>query len=147
LSEGRKDSALSILRSSCELPEERLPCLQLLAQTLASEGASDELNNVLEKAVSTACAQRLGCAEANRWVAAMHVSVGNRQQAVTWYERAARQDPTATRWLDLADAADQAGLPAVVAQALGEAANKKDAKEQANAERLSRLNQKHPGKR
>ncbi len=147
LLEGRKESALTILRASCELPEEKLPCLQLLAQTLASLGSSDELNTVLEKVVSTACSQRLGCAETNRWVAGVHVTVGNRQQAVTWYERAARQEPTATRWLELADAADQAGLSAVVAQALGEAATKKDAKEPANAERFARLSEKHPRKR
>jgi tetratricopeptide (TPR) repeat protein/O-antigen ligase len=137
--DGEEDLALDVLRAGCQRPRGRLLCLQTLAKTLAKRGASEELGDVLEKAAATACATRAGCADANRWVGGMHLEVGNTQQAVSWFERAARQDPTAARWVDLAELAQNAGLPHVTTQALTEAASKRDASEPAIAARIARL--------
>jgi tetratricopeptide (TPR) repeat protein/O-antigen ligase len=137
--DGEEDVALDVLRAGCQRPRGRLLCLQTFATVLAKRGASEELGEVLDKAAATACATRAGCADANRWVGGVHLQVGNTQQAVTWFERAARQDPTAARWVELAEIAQNAGLPHVTAQAVAEAGSKRDASDPAIAARLERL--------
>jgi tetratricopeptide (TPR) repeat protein/O-antigen ligase len=137
--DGEEDLALDVLRAGCQRPRGRLLCLQTLATMLAKRGASEELGEVLEKTAATACATRAGCADANRWVGGMHLQVGNTQQAVSWFERAARQDPTAARWVELAEIAQNAGLSHVTAQAIAEAVTKRDATDPAIAPRLERL--------
>ncbi len=119
--QGHPREATDFLLEGCNRPGERVTCLLLRAQILASEGPSAELESAVDAYVAASCTERLACAQAHNWVGLTRLSQGQSQQAVTAFEKAARSEPTVARWLAAADAAEQAGLKAAEISALEEA--------------------------
>lgn len=122
LMDNDRGRAAQLLEDGCNVPDERAPCFRLLAETLAADGATTErLGTALDAFTSAACAEKKECADAHAWVGALHDEREEHQLAVTSYQRAAREDPTVARQLQLAGAAKRAHLPATEIEALEEA--------------------------
>ena len=68
--------------------------------------------------LAAACTRPRPCARAAEWLGAILGRRGAWAQAAAKYERAAREDPTPSRWLRLAEAAAHAGQPLRAQQAL-----------------------------
>jgi len=122
--EGDVAGAVEQLNAGCARPIERDVCLQLRIETLAKLPAAGALNVALEGYPDAVCKNQKTCAEAHAWVARFRMSLGQNQQGVSSFEKAARHEPTLPRWLELADAAERAGLLSTAVSALEEASSR-----------------------
>ena len=133
LARGNPNEALAMLEEGCQRPVERDVCLRLRIDALQKAGARGALATALESYPDAVCVSPSSCAGAHAWVGQFHAQLGNQQQAVSSLEKAARAEPTAARWLELADAAVRAGLRNTASMALQEAAARGATRDQVDA--------------
>ncbi|NUP07103.1 MAG: hypothetical protein HOW73_13695 [Polyangiaceae bacterium] len=116
--EGRADDADEILNAGCGAKDERSDCLRFHAEVLSSLHDDDGLNRALGAYLASNCASKESCAYAHAWVAQLRLARNEPQQALGALRRAASEDPTAARWLAVADLAEQLGTWGVAVEAL-----------------------------
>ncbi|XXX75072.1 O-antigen ligase family protein [Sorangium sp. So ce134] len=116
----RKKSAEAeqLLAGSCERLDDRLGCLRLRVVAAAQLGSSERLVPAIRDLMPAACRSHAECAEAATWVGDLLAARKDYSSAVTYYARAAQDEPTEERLLKLADAASGAGAHVEAAGAL-----------------------------
>lgn len=108
---GDLDRALDTLESGCSRPVERSLCLRDQILVLEKLKRFDDLPKRMEELTASSCARKSTCADAHQFNGRVYQRTGRAQVAVGELEEAARLEPTIERWLELADAAERAGLP------------------------------------
>ncbi|WP_437333706.1 O-antigen ligase family protein [Sorangium sp. So ce394] len=116
----RKKSAEAeqLLAQSCERLDNRLGCLRLRVVAASQLGTSERLLPALRDLMPAACSSHAECASAATWVGDLLAGRKDYSSAVTYYARAAQDEPTEERLLKLADAASAAGAHVEAASAL-----------------------------
>ncbi len=137
--QGRAAEAAELLSEGCSLPGERAACLLLRVQIVAELGQPAALTAAVGAYLDASCVDRKACAEANDWVAQFRAARAEHLQAVTAFERAARDSPTEDRWLRLADAAERAGLTTTAVNALQQVLSLRGSKDEAIQQRILAL--------
>jgi tetratricopeptide (TPR) repeat protein len=117
---GAGEAAVALLTERCSTValSARLRCLQKRLELSARRPGSLELSLAARDYVTEACTESEPCVAALERVADMNGSRGNWQEALTYYERAARERPDDGLWLKVARSAARAGAPGRVANAL-----------------------------
>ncbi|WP_437607162.1 O-antigen ligase family protein [Sorangium sp. So ce834] len=116
----RKKSAEAeqLLAESCERLDNRLGCLRLRVVAASQLGSSERLLPALRDLMPAACSSHAECASAATWVGDLLAARKDYSSAVTYYARAAQDEPTEERLRKLADAASAAGAHVEAASAL-----------------------------
>ncbi|WP_437588137.1 O-antigen ligase family protein [Sorangium sp. So ce1000] len=116
----RKKSAEAeqLLAESCERLDNRPGCLRLRVVAAAQAASSERLLPAIRDLMSASCSSLAQCAAAATWVGDQLVARKDYSSAVTYYARAAQDEPTEERLLKLADAASGAGAHVEAASAL-----------------------------
>lgn len=136
LATGRAAEAVRLLAAECPRFPKNRRCqkLRLTAATRAQAGGT--LAEATRDILATGCDTPSTCAESYDTLADTLAGSGNWEQARAYYAKAAKEDPSAERWLRLAGAASKAGAHLEAADAYGRVIREKgpDPKIQAQLE-------------
>ncbi|WP_437810426.1 O-antigen ligase family protein [Sorangium sp. So ce1078] len=110
--------AEQLLAGSCERLDNRLGCLRLRVVAAAQQGASGRLLPAIRDLMPASCSSHAECASTATWVGDLLAARKDYSSAVTYYARAAQDEPTEERLLKLAGAASEAGAHVEAAGAL-----------------------------
>ncbi|WP_437503526.1 O-antigen ligase family protein [Sorangium sp. So ce1099] len=116
----RKQSAEAeqLLAGSCERLDNRVGCLRLRVQAASQMASPERLPHAIRDLLSASCSSLAACAATSTWAGDLLVARKDHQSAVTYYARAAQDEPTEERLLKLANAASEAGAHVEAASAL-----------------------------
>jgi TolA-binding protein len=89
--------------------------------------------------LASACTRPPQCARAAEWLGALLGNRGDWAGAAAKYERAAREDPTAARWLKLAESAARAGQATRARHALRRAKRSREEPDAKQVERVEKV--------
>jgi hypothetical protein len=107
LAQGDADAARGALRSACNKPRDRQPCLAALAEI----EEADLLPAVIERSAAMSCGSPAACAATYDWASGIFASRNLWAQAYGAAAKAARTQPSAERWSRAAAFAARAGMP------------------------------------
>jgi tetratricopeptide (TPR) repeat protein len=118
---GDRAGAVGMLLSGCPATPTAAACLEL-AMDLAIGLADPALTRqAQDRFVALACELSARCAAAHARVGERLEGIGDVERALAHFTAAARESPSASRWLKVADLALRAGSPAAKRAALAEA--------------------------
>ncbi|WP_437913086.1 O-antigen ligase family protein [Sorangium sp. So ce302] len=116
---GKKSAeAEQLLSGSCERLDNRAGCLRLRVVAAAQMASSEKLLPALRELLSASCTTLAACAATSTWAGDLLAAREDHPSAVTYYARAAQDEPTEERLLKLADAASRAGAHIEASKAL-----------------------------
>ncbi len=104
--------------------------------------AGDALGEAMSSYLASACTRPPQCASAAEWLGGLLAKRGDWAGAAAKYERAAREDPTAARWLRLAESAARAGQATRARHALRRAKRSHEEPDPKQLERVEKALQK-----
>jgi hypothetical protein len=116
--QGKAEEAERLLASRCGVVEDRVVCLQARTSAAAQTTSPPRLAAATKELLTVSCTSPSSCAETATWVGDLLSGRGEWGTAVTFFSRACRDDPTESRWLRLANAADQIGARGQAIEAL-----------------------------
>jgi tetratricopeptide (TPR) repeat protein len=125
LATGRVTEAEQLLSTVCTDAKHRAGCAATRAQLTAQIPGESALSSATRELVAASCATRAECARATTLAGQLHESRGELGAARSFYTRAAAEDPTEARWLDLARVASRTGAHWEAMQALERAARRR----------------------
>ncbi|WP_437277028.1 O-antigen ligase family protein [Sorangium sp. So ce375] len=114
----RPEEAEQVLAGRCERVDNRAACHRLRVQAAAQIPSSEHLSPAIRDLMSASCGAPAACAAAATWVGDLLAARKDLTSAVTYYARAAQDEPTEERLLKLADAASRAGAHVEAAHAI-----------------------------
>jgi tetratricopeptide (TPR) repeat protein len=107
--EGKIDQAVEWLAQQCsEFAADSL-CAAQWVSIAAKAKSTEPLEDAASGYLALACSTPDACASAATWIANLYMARGNYELALTKYERAANESPSAEIWLRVADAALRCG--------------------------------------
>ncbi|MBK8252378.1 MAG: lipid A core--O-antigen ligase [Polyangiaceae bacterium] len=115
---GRRTEAEILLSQGCARLESRSDCLQIRAENLSAMGELTKLDATLKEYMSSTCTSAPTCAEAASFVGRLRASRGDQHAAASAFLRAAQEDPTESRLLAAAEAAERAKMYVQAIEAL-----------------------------
>ncbi len=118
IAKGRPQEGEQLLAGRCDTVEDHETCLHARLATASQVPDSRVLVVAAKDAVARACSSSSECANLETWIGDLMASRGDWGGASAYYMRAAREEPTESRWLKLAEAASQLGSHAQAADAL-----------------------------
>ncbi|WP_438024430.1 O-antigen ligase family protein [Sorangium sp. So ce233] len=110
--------AEQLLAERCERLDNRVGCLRLRVQAAALMASPERFSPAARELLSASCSSLAACASTATWAGDLLVARKDYQSAVTYYARAAQDEPTEERLLKLADTASQAGAHVEASNAL-----------------------------
>ncbi|WP_170319430.1 O-antigen ligase family protein [Polyangium spumosum] len=122
--EGKSEEAEARLAARCVLVKERASCLRARVEIASRVPGVSRIDAASKDLLAATCLSASACAEAAGFLARIREGRGDTGSALTFFARAAREEPTEARWMALADAASRAGAHAQAADALERAAQK-----------------------
>jgi tetratricopeptide (TPR) repeat protein len=134
---GRSDEADRLLVAECVKPQDRGSCLELRADLAVRSSDVPRFEAALKEYLSDRCTSPATCAAAHAKVGAYRVQRGDLRAATVSFERAAREDPTEERWLQVADTAARAGMHGKAVEALEKVAQKRGGADSALQQRIT----------
>lgn len=117
---GGARTAERMLASKCEQFAERESCLRVRVEAAAGTHDRDVLV-AAANALQGACRGPSDCLAVTTWIGDTFYASGSPATALAYYEQAARQEPSASRWKRVADLASFLGEHSKAADALGRA--------------------------
>jgi tetratricopeptide (TPR) repeat protein len=114
---GDTAGAGDFLKRSCPRVEQPRKCqlLQLEAAALSRDGK--ESAAIARGLVSEACREMASCGQVLASIAEIFLRVDEKEQALTYYQQAAHEDPSDGRWLKVANLAASLGHHALASEA------------------------------
>ncbi|WP_438015899.1 O-antigen ligase family protein [Sorangium sp. So ce315] len=110
--------AEQLLAQRCERLDNRVGCLRLRVQAAAQMASPERFSPAARELLSAACSSLAACAATATWAGDLLVARRDYQSAVSYYARAAQDEPTEERLLKLANTASQAGAHVEASNAL-----------------------------
>ncbi|MGK3999759.1 O-antigen ligase family protein [Sorangium sp. So ce1024] len=110
--------AEQLLAQRCEQMDNRVGCLRLRVQAAAQMASPERFPPAARELLSASCSSLASCAATATWAGDLLVARKDYQSAVTYYARAAQDEPTEERLLKLANTASQAGAHVEASKAL-----------------------------
>lgn len=101
-----------ILADACKRPNGKSDCLRMRIQVsshIEKPAGLNEKAQLFDMYLTAGCTSPATCASAHDWLGGFYEGIRSTQLALSSYEEAAREDPTAARWIKVADAAERAG--------------------------------------
>lgn len=107
--EGKIDEAVAWLSEHCrELTSDPVCAAQWVTVAAKARGP-ESLEDAAGAYLALACSTPEACAAAATWIGNLFSARGNYERALARFERAARESPSASTWLQVADAAIRTG--------------------------------------
>ncbi len=126
LARGDAVGAARLLTRVCPLATEGDPCWREAVQTAIKSGSEEAILTASDAFAARPCDGSEACAEKFDWLAS-NLEAGNAALANTFFGKAAEADPSASRWIKVAEHATQAHLYGVARSALERADRSPDA--------------------
>ena len=114
---GQQDKALEMLATRCRQVTDRTACLAERAR-LAAAARSKHFTPAAKDYLLVACVDIRSCARAHSWIGDRYASLQNWPLALSNYQKAAKFEPKAERWLAVAKTATNAQLHAAAVEAI-----------------------------
>jgi tetratricopeptide (TPR) repeat protein len=111
-------SAVQILAQPCARVAVRRSCMLLRLQAALAAKKAALASDVARELARQDCVGAEECAHLFQEIANLFAGAGSYEVALSYFEMAAREDPTDARWLRVADAASQAGHYALALSSL-----------------------------
>jgi hypothetical protein len=118
---GDAERAATALAASCADFIDQTACARTRVAISAKVVAPEPMLAAGEALLRLVCIDRAQCASAAGWIADIHRTRGEWGTALTYLERTVRDEPTALRWVAVANAAEQLGLQARSVRAIEQA--------------------------
>jgi len=135
LARGDVSGAAQLLARVCPPNAEGDDCARDAVGVAIKSGSDEAIAKAASAYAARPCDSSETCASSLEWLAGKLEAGGKLALAVSYYTKAAELDPTAARWLKIADRAAQAQLTGVARSALDRAGRSPDATPQLRAQR------------
>jgi lipopolysaccharide biosynthesis regulator YciM len=109
VAQGQEASAERLLNESCPRYDEAISCLRTLVEVTAELDDATRLDTAAKQLMTKACPPTSVCVRTGVWLGDFFARRGDWHGALTFYRRAAQEEPTETTLTRLADAASKAG--------------------------------------
>ena len=134
--DGKHRDAEKLLAENCGRYRNATACWRQRVVVANEIPTAKVLGDAMSSYLASACTRPAQCARAAGWLGGLLARRGDWAGAAAKYERAAREDPTAARWLKLAESAARAGQATRARHALRRA---KRSREEPNPKQLQRV--------
>jgi tetratricopeptide (TPR) repeat protein len=107
--QGNNSAAEALLAECCHSVEDTMTCVRAWVQAAAAVKAPERIQAAARDFLMLGCTESADCADSLAWVGDMMAGRGDWGNALTYYSRAVREQPTEARWMRVADASSKVG--------------------------------------